>query len=57
MSDPNADFQPPPPPLPATEPKRERPVRLRIPAIVIFVLGALLAVVAAMKIVPLSIGC
>ncbi len=57
MSDPNANFQPPPPP--PSEPaaaKRERPVRLRIPAIVLFVLGVLLAVIAAIKIVPMSIG-
>ena len=48
MSDPNADFQapPPPPPMQPTTPKRERPVRLRIPAIVLFVLGVLLVVIA-----------
>ena len=59
MSDPNADFQPPLPPPPPSQPaapKRERPVRLRIPAIVLFLLGVLLAVIAAIKIVPMSIG-
>lgn len=57
MSDPNADFQaPPPPPIQPTAPKRERPVRLRIPAIVLFVLGVLLVVIAAVKIVPMSMG-
>lgn len=57
MSDPNADFQaPPPPPMQPTGPKRQRPVRLRIPAIVMFVLGVLLVVIAAIKIVPMSMG-
>ena len=57
MSDPNAGFQaPPPPPIQPTTPKRERPVRLRIPAIVLFVLGVLLVLVAAIKIVPMSMG-
>lgn len=57
MSDPNAGFQaPPPPPIQPTAPKRERPVRLRIPAIVLFVLGVLLLVVAAIKVVPMSMG-
>ena len=51
MSDPNAGFQaPPPPPIQPTTPQRERPVRLRIPAIVLFVLGVLLVLVAAIKI-------
>ena len=49
MSDPNADIQAPPP-------TRERPVRLRVPAIVLFVFGVLLLVVAAIKIVPMSMG-
>ncbi len=42
MSDPNlpADFQaPPPPPLSATPPPAPRPTGLRIPAIILFVLG------------------
>ena len=57
MSDPNADFQaPPPPPMQPTAPKRERPSWLRIPAIVLFVLGVLLFIIAATKIVPLSMG-
>ena len=57
MSDPNADFQaPPPPPMQPTAPKRERPAWLRIPAIVLFVLGVLLFIIALTKIVPLSMG-
>jgi Yip1 domain len=56
MSDPNADFQPPPPPLEPTATKRARPVRLRIPAIVLFALGVLLAVAFLIKILPISIG-
>jgi len=57
MSDPNADFQaPPPPPIQSTAPTRKRPVRLRVPAIVLFVLGVLLFAVAAIKIVPMSMG-
>ncbi|HKO59674.1 MAG TPA: YIP1 family protein [Pyrinomonadaceae bacterium] len=57
MSDANAEFQPPPPPTAQpTTPARERPVRLRMPAIILFVLGVLLAVLAAIKIVPISIG-
>lgn len=57
MSDPNADFQaPPPPPIQPVAPTRERPVRLRIPAIALFVLGVLLVVIAALKVVPMSMG-
>lgn len=57
MSDPNADFQaPPPPPIKPTAPPRARPVRLRVPAIVLFVFGVLMVVIAAIKIVPMSMG-
>lgn len=57
MSDPNADFQPPPPPpLEPTVTKRARPVRLRTPAIALFVIGVLLAVAVLIKIVPISIA-
>ena len=57
MSDPNADFQaPPPPPIQPAGPIRERPVKLRIPAIALFVLGVLLLVIAAIKVVPMSMG-
>jgi hypothetical protein len=56
MSDPNADFQPPPPPLEPIVAKRARAVRLRMPAIVLFVLGVLLAVAALIKILPISVG-
>ena len=56
MSDPNADSQPPPPPLEPTVAKRARAVQLRIPAIVLFVLGVLLAAAALIKILPISVG-
>ena len=56
MSDPNADFQPPPPPLEPIVAKRARAVRLRMPAIVLFVLGVLLVIAALVKILPISFG-
>ena len=57
MSDPNADFQPPPPPpIQPSAPKRERPTNLRVPAIVLFVLGVLLLVLALVKVLPISAG-
>jgi len=56
MSDPIADFQPPPPPPEPTTPQRERPVKLRVPAIVLFVVGALLVVLALIKVLPISVG-
>jgi hypothetical protein len=57
MSDPNQGFQPPPaPPLPPTEASAPRPVKLRIPAIVLFVLGVLLLVAGLVKILPGGFG-
>jgi len=52
MSDPNArEFHAPPPP-PAPEAAARRPINLRIPAIVLFVLGVLILVAGIPKIVP-----
>lgn len=56
MSDPNADFQPPPPPLEPVEITRARPVKLRMPAIILFVIGILLLVAAVAKILTISPG-
>ena len=53
MSDPNQEFQPPPaPPLPKTEEKGPRPLKLRIPAIVFLVLGVIILVAGIAKILP-----
>jgi uncharacterized protein with PQ loop repeat len=53
MSDPNQSFQPPPtPPLPVTKAKGPRPVKLRMPAIVLFVLGLIVLLAGVAKILP-----
>jgi len=53
MSDPNQGFQPPPgPPLPEPAVSAPRPVKLRIPAIVLFVLGLIVLVAGLLKILP-----
>ena len=53
MSDPNQGFQPPPAPaLPEVEVKAPRPVKLRLPAIVFFVLGLIMIVGGIAKILP-----
>lgn len=57
MSDPNQGFQPPPaPPLPVVEEKAPRPDKLRIPAIVLFVLGLIMLVAGLAKILPGGFG-
>jgi Yip1 domain len=54
MSDSHVEtFQPPPP---ATDASAPRPLRLRIPAIVLFVLGVLIAIGGALKFVPGGVG-
>ena len=55
MSDPNQGFQPPPP-MPPTEAPAPRPGKLRMPAIVLFVLGILLLVAGIAKFLPGGIG-
>src|SRR5580765_5522400 len=71
MSDPNQGFQPssgqefqpppdqgfqPPPPLPPAEARAPRPIKLRIPAIVLFVLGLIILVAGIAKILPGGLG-
>ena len=57
MSDPNQGFQTPPaPPLPEAEVKAPRPDKLRIPAIVLFVLGLIFIVAGIAKILPGGFG-
>jgi hypothetical protein len=57
MSDPNQGFQPPPvPPLPDADAKGPRPVKLRLPAIVLFVLGLIMLVAGIAKLLPGGIG-
>ena len=57
MSDPNQGFQPPPAPaLPVAEVKAPRPVKLRIPAIVLFVLGLIILVAGIAKLLPGGFG-
>ena len=57
MSDPNQGFQAPPaPPLPEAEVKAPRPDKLRIPAIVLFVLGLIILVAGIAKILPGGFG-
>ncbi len=57
MSDPNQGFQPPPaPPLPEAAVKAPRPDKLRIPAIVLFVLGLIMLVAGLIKILPGGFG-
>ncbi len=53
MSDPNQGYQPPPaPPLPQAEEKAPRPLKLRLPAIVIFALGLIILGAGLAKILP-----
>lgn len=56
MSDPNAGFQPPPPPTPIVAQPKRRPTYLRIPAIVLVVLGVGIAVTGVAKILPGGTG-
>src|SRR6185295_12126740 len=57
MSDPNQEFQPPPPPpLPRVEDKGPRPLKLRVPAIVLVVLGVLLLGGGIIKVLPGGVG-
>jgi hypothetical protein len=53
MSDPNPGFPPPPaPPLPKVEEQGPRPLKLRPPAIVLFVLGIIILLAGVAKILP-----
>ena len=52
MSDPNQEFQSPPPPVPPTQPVAPRPTKLRPVAIGLFVVGLILVVLGIIKILP-----
>ena len=45
---------PPPPPMPKEEPKAPRPAKFLIAGIVLFALGAILAILGAFKVIPLG---
>lgn len=57
MSEPNENFQPPPPPsMPEAAPRAPRPTKLRIPAIALIVVGILLLVGGLLKFLSGGIG-
>lgn len=56
MSDPNSQFQPPPPPTIQPEPVAPRPVNLRPIAIGLFVIGLIVLVMGIAKILPGGVG-
>jgi hypothetical protein len=56
MSDPNSEFQPPPPPTIQPEPEAPRPAKLRPVAIGLFVIGLIALVMGIAKILPGGVG-
>lgn len=57
MSDPNSEFQaPPPPPVPQAEPVAPRPTKLRPIAIGLFVVGLIVLIAGIAKILPGGLG-
>ncbi len=56
MSDPNSEFQPPPPPTIQPEPVAPQPTNLRPIAIGLFVVGLIVLVMGIAKIVPGGVG-
>lgn len=56
MSDPNQEFQPPPPPTIEAEPERPRPVKLLWGGIALIVLGIIVAVGGIASFIPGGIG-
>lgn len=56
MSDPNSEFQPPPPPTIQPEPEAPRPTKLRPFAIGFFVVGVIILVLGILKVVPGGFG-
>lgn len=57
MSDPNSEFQaPPPPPVPLVEPEAPRPTKLRPIAIGLFVVGLIVLATGIAKILPGGLG-
>ena len=51
MSDPNQEFQPPPPPAIEAPPERKRPANMLVIGIVLFVLGIAILIAGVAKIV------
>jgi len=56
MSDPNQEFQPPPPPVVAVEPERPRPVKLLWAGIALIVLGIIIVIGGIASFIPGGIG-
>jgi hypothetical protein len=56
MSDPNQEFQPPPPPATVVEPERPRPVKLLWGGIALIVLGIIIAVAGIASFIPGGTG-
>ncbi len=56
MSTPDQEFQPPPPPTAIPEPKPPRPPKMMVIAIVVFVLGLVLAGLGIAKVVTGAVG-
>jgi hypothetical protein len=56
MSDPNQEFQPPPPPTIAGEPERVRATKLLWPGIVLVVLGIIVCVGGIVNFIPGGVG-
>jgi hypothetical protein len=56
MSDPNSEFQPPPPPTIQPEPEAPRPTKLRPVGIGLFVIGLIVLVTGIAKILPGGFG-
>jgi hypothetical protein len=56
MSDPNQEFQPPPPPTVQPEPEAPRPTKLRPVAIALFVIGLIILVLGIAKVLPGGVG-
>src|ERR1700686_1230070 len=56
MSDPNQEFQPPPPPIIEAEPERPRPVKLLWAGIALIVLGIIVVIGGIASLIPTGIG-
>ncbi len=57
MSEPNENFQPPPPPqTPEAVPRAPRPTKLRIPAIALFVIGVIVCIGGVLRFISGGLG-
>ena len=56
MSDPNQEFQPPPPPMTEAEPERQRPANLLWAGVALIVLGIIVAVGGIASFIPGGVG-